>query len=42
MSDSGNGMGSQIGQIAKFESQHVRGLKYDLWCDTSFKSLLPA
>ena len=38
----GDGVGFQIGQITKLESQHVRGLKYDLRCDAGFKGLLPA
>ena len=37
-----DGVGFQIGQIAKFESQHVRCFKNDLGCNARFKSLLPA
>ena len=37
-----DGVGLQIGQIAKFESQHVRCFKNDLGCNACFKSLLPA
>ena len=36
-----DGVGFQVGQVAKLESQHVRCFENNLWCDASFKSLLP-
>ena len=42
MTYSGNGMRPQVGQIAKFQGQHVSCFQNDLGCNACFKSLLPA